>query len=165
VILIRELQVKDVTLDYIEWFNNPAVIRFSDNQYRKFSIEAQREYVKNCELSQNAYLYAIFSDQKLIGNIKLSNISTFHRRAEISYVIGNQDYWGKGIAKVAISEIIKKAKLDFNLYKLFAGVASENISSIRVLEKNDFVLEGRRKDHLFYNGTYYDQLDYGLIIY
>lgn len=163
-ILIKELQIKDVTADYVNWFNNPTVIRFSDNQYRNFSIEGQKEYVKQCISSKKTYLYGIFYDEKHVGNIALSNISSFHKRAEISYVIGNQNYWGQGIAMFSISEIIKKAKIDFNLYKLFAGVASENHSSIRVLEKNYFTLEGRRKDHLFYNGKYYDQLDYGLII-
>ena len=30
--------------------------------------------------------------------------------------------------------------------------------------KNGFTLEGRRKNHLFYNGKWHDQLDFGIII-
>ena len=47
--------------------------------------------------------------------------------------------------------------------KIYAGCAELNEASIKVLKKNGFVLEGERKDHLYYNGKYMKQLDFGLI--
>jgi len=41
---------------------------------------------------------------------------------------------------------------------------SGNNRSRRVLEKNGFVLEGTRIKHLFYDGKFYNQLDYGLLL-
>ena len=89
-------------------------------------------------------------------------MSSVHKRAEITYVVGDREYWGKGVASYAISEIIKKSKTDYKLNRLYAGLAEENIGSARVLEKNGFKLEGKRLNHLFYGGVFHNQLDYGL---
>jgi RimJ/RimL family protein N-acetyltransferase len=158
------LQVKDIKDHSVEWFNDTEVVKFSTNQYRKFSIKSQKEYVRKCLLSKNIDLYGIFDSKRLIGNILISGLSSKHKKAEISYVIGDRKYWGKGIGSFAVQEISKKAVNIYKLNKLFAGVVDENIASKMVLEKNGFILEGTRIKHLFYNGRYYNQLDYGLLL-
>ena len=57
-----------------------------------------------------------------------------------------------------------KAKNDYKLNKLFAGIAEGNIGSIKVLEKNGFSLEGTRINHLYYGGKYYNKINYGLLL-
>ena len=52
----------------------------------------------------------------------------------------------------------------YKLNKLYAGIAEGNFGSQRVLEKNGFELEGRRINHLFFGGKFYNQLDYGLLL-
>ena len=94
----------------------------------------------------------------------MNGIGSIHKRAEITYVIGEQKYWGKGITTNAISTIIEISRKEYNLYKLFAGIAEKNIGSKKVLEKNGFNLEGIRKKHLYYNDDFQDQLDYGLVL-
>ncbi len=159
---IRLLEINDVSEQYVEWFSNKKVVRYSDNQYRSFTLSGQKEYVLNCINSDEKQLYGIFYDLKHIGNIELSNINYLHKRAEISYIIGQTEYWGKGAASDALSQIISLAREQYGLKKLYAGLADGNYASQRVLEKNKFVLEGRRLNHLFYHGAWLDQLDYGL---
>jgi [ribosomal protein S5]-alanine N-acetyltransferase len=77
-----------------------------------------------------------------------------HKKAEITYVVGDRKYWGKGIGSFAVLEISRKAIDYYKLNKLFAGMADSNIGSRRVLEKNGFVLEGTRNKHLFYDGNF-----------
>ena len=67
-------------------------------------------------------------------------------------------------ASFAIAKMIEIGKAEFNLNKLYAGLASGNIGSRKVLEGNGFVLEGTRKQHLFYCEEFFDQLDYGLML-
>ena len=62
--------------------------------------------------------------------------------------------------KSFVAFLMKKYKLN----KLFAGVADKNLGSKKVLEKNNFKLEGIRKKHLFINNKFYNQLDYGLLL-
>ena len=161
---IRILKPSDVSESYVEWFSNKEIVRYSDNQYRSFSIKGQRLYVENCLKNKEIRLYGIFIEEIHIGNIVLNGIGSIHKRAEITYVIGEQKYWGKGITTKAISTIINISRAEYNLNKLFAGIAEKNIGSKKVLEKNGFNLEGIRKKHLYYNNDFQDQLDYGLIL-
>ena len=161
---LRILSDKDVTQSYVDWFSNPLVTQFSDNRYRKFTLGGQIEYVKKILKVSNQHLFGIFESKEHIGNIVLGPIDLNHRRAEITYVIGSKSHWGKGIGTYAVREIVKKARRDYDLIKVFAGCASHNEGSKKILLKNGFVLEGVRKKHLFYDGIWMDQLDYGLIL-
>jgi ribosomal-protein-alanine N-acetyltransferase len=161
---IRILTVSDVSQDYSDWFNHKDISFFSDNQYRKFTIEGQKKYVQDCSENHNIDLYGIFFDGVHIGNLSVSGLSSVHKRAEIAYVIGDKNYWNLGVASYAISSIIQISINKYKLHKLFAGIAVDNIGSKKVLEKNGFTLEGIRKLHLFYNNKFYDQLDYGLLL-
>ena len=161
---ISILQVEQVTQSYVDWYLNKEIIKFSDNQYKTFNFKSQCLYVENCLKDNNMNLYGIFDDTKHIGNITINGLNSKHKKAELTYVIGDTSYWGKGAATFAISKMIEDGKSKFNLNKLYAGLVKENIGSKKALEKNGFVLEGTRKKHLFYNGLYFDQLDYGLIL-
>lgn len=156
------LQVAQVTQSYVDWFSNKEVVRYSNNQYLNFSFEGQCSYVEDCLKNEDVKLYGIFDEKTHIGNIALNGLTSHHHRAELTYVIGETDYWGKGVASFAISKIIEIAKADLKLKRLYAGLANGNVGSRRALEKNGFVLEGIRKRHLFYSGEFFDQLDFGL---
>ena len=158
------LEESDVTSSYVDWYLNSKVTSFSDNQYRVFTLDGQRSYVRSCLKNDDIDLYGIFDNDLHIGNIVISGLISGHRRAEITYVIGDTNYWGKGAASYAISEIVKKSKMVYELNRLYAGLAEGNIGSARVLEKNGFKLEGVRKNHLFYGGEFHNQLDYGLLL-
>ena len=161
---IRILQLKDITKNYIEWYSDKEVTKFSDNQYKNFSLDGQYQYIATCLESSTLDLYGIFDDKFHVGNIEISNIDSTHKRAEIAYVVGEKKYWGKGIGAFAISKIIELAITKYNLNKLIAGLAEGNKGSQRVLEKNGFILEGCQKNYFFYNGIYYNRLLYGLIL-
>ena len=158
------LKESDVTQSYVDWYSNPDVTSYSDNQYRVSTLDGQKNYVRSCLNNDDIDLYGIFDNGLHIGNIVISGLSSVHKRAEITYVVGDTGYWGKGVASYAISEIVKKSKTDYKLNRLYAGLAEGNIGSARVLEKNGFKLEGNRLNHLFYGGEFHNQLDYGLLL-
>ena len=158
------LQVDQVTESYVNWFSNKEIVQYSVNQYKKFSFEGQCSYVESCLKNNDLDLYGIFDDTLHIGNIAINNLTTVHRRAELTYVVGDTRYWGKGVASFAVSKMVELGKSKYKLNKLHASLDSSNFKSKKVLEKNRFVLEGIRKKHLFYNKEFFDQLDYGLIL-
>lgn len=158
------LKVQDVSQKYVNWFRRPEIVAFSDNQYRDFSLDGQKEYVTSCLSNYSCDLYGIFDENFHIGNVLINGLDSVHRRAEISYLVGERSYWGKGVGSFAVSIIVGLATTKYDLYKLFAGVAKGNVASQKVLEKNGFILEGQRRAHLYYNDKFYDQLDYGLVL-
>ena len=97
------LKESDVTQSYVDWYSNPDVTSYSDNQYRVFTLDGQKNYVRSCLNNDDIDLYGIFDNGLHIGNIVISGLSSVHKRAEITYVVGDTGYWGKGVASYAIS--------------------------------------------------------------
>ena len=163
-IKLKILKINNLTKEYVSWFSDKSVVRFSQNQYKKFTLSGQRKYVKECLKNKNINLYGIFYKKKHIGNICLTGLKSPGKLCEITYILGDKSLWGKGITSEAIGKIILIAKKKYKITKLYAGVVDKNIASTKVLEKNKFVLEGIRKKHLFFNNKFYNQLDYGLLL-
>jgi RimJ/RimL family protein N-acetyltransferase len=92
-----------------------------------------------------------------IGNIKIGNIDTFHRRAEVGLVIGNRGMWGKGYAAEAIALVTKYGFEELNLNKLTAGMYAENMGSYKAFLKCGWRHVGTLKEHCFSHGKYSDE--------
>jgi len=161
---LKILKPNVLTKNVLDWYKDKDVIKFSDNQYRKITMKSQTKYINECLKSDIKFLYGIFYNDYYIGNIIITNIYYYHKTGEISFFIGEKLFWGKGIMTEAISKIIEIAKNELNLKKLCAGVVSDNIASIKTFEKNGFIKEGVRKNHLIYDEKVYDQFDYALFL-
>jgi len=167
-ITLRKLNLsKDISNKYLNWMNDSETHKFTEQKYTKHSLINIRKFVKEKNESNNELLYGIFlkkNNFKMhIGNIKLGPINFIHKRGEITFFIGEKELWGKGYTTLAINEIIKIAK-NMGLKKLKAGLYEMNIGSKKVLEKNNFKLEGKMKSEIVYKGERYSLHMYGKIL-
>ena len=155
--------------EYLSWLRDPEVVRTLNlPAYLETLLELNEleEYCHRLIASDRDVFVALHSakNDEFIGTCKIAHIDWYAATADIGIMIGNKSYWGKGVASLAIADMIKIANEEYDLNKLYAGIASGNIGSGKVLEKNGFVIEGIRKQHLFYSGEFYDQIDYGLVL-
>ena len=97
-----------------------------------------------------------------IGNIVAGNISctrhkdVYAKTVELGYFIG-ENYWGKGIATAAVALMLEAIKKNKEIVRIEAKIFGGNGASARVLEKNNFVLEGTRKNAIYKNGVIADK--------
>ena len=97
-----------------------------------------------------------------IGNVVAGNIScmwhkdVYAKTVEVGYFIG-ENYWGKGIASAAVALMLEAIKKNKEIVRIEAKIFGGNGASARVLEKNNFVLEGIRKNAIFKNGVIADE--------
>ena len=56
----------------------------------------------------------------------------------LSYCIFEKAYWSQGIATEAVARFLKEVQAKYSLRTIDAFTFSENLASIRVLEKNGF---------------------------
>ena len=145
--------------------NDIEVHKYTEQKNKRHSLKDIKDFVIKKNKSKNEFLYGIFlkKNKSHIGNIKLGPINFIHKFAEISYFIGEKELWGKGCAAKAIREIIKIARKK-KLKKLKAGFYEKNFGSKKVLEKNNFKLEGKMKSEMVYNGRRYNLYLYGKIL-
>lgn len=167
-ISLRKLNLTtDISNKYLKWMNDPKVQKYTEQKYKKHSKANIKNFVKDKNKSKSEFLYGIFlkkNNLKIhIGNIKLGPINFIHKTGEISYFIGDKELWGKGYTTLAIKEIVKIAK-KIGLKKLKAGFHEKNIGSKKVLEKNNFKLEGKMISEIFYKGKRYDSYWFGKIL-
>ena len=167
-IVLKKLNLKrDITKKYKDWMNDKEVHKYTEQKYTKHSISKIRKFVDKKNKSKNEFLYGIFLKQNNskihIGNIKLGPINFIHKTSSISYFIGEKQLWGKGLTTMAIKEISKVAK-KMGLKKLKAGLYEMNIGSKKVLEKNNFKLEGKMKSEVIYKGKRYNLYWFGKIL-
>jgi ribosomal-protein-alanine N-acetyltransferase len=105
-------------------------------------ISESKEIVCNLLDKQSngkGYYFMILADGLPVGRVGIFDIDQKNKIAEIGIWVG-QDFWGRGIATLAIKEIVEYGCYKLNLLKIKAEVAQDNIGSRRALEKNGFSL-------------------------
>ncbi len=136
-IKIKILQKSHLSVKYLKWINDKKVMRFTSFYRKKSTMEDLLKFYKNIKKSRNQILYGIFIKNSHIGNCKLGPINFKKRTAEISYLIGEKKYWGRGIGKIAVHKLCKKGK-NLSLKNIYASTDKSNKYSILLLLSNNF---------------------------
>ena len=161
-IILKKISSKNISLDYIKWMNDPEVVQFTEQKYKKHTKKNIALFLKKTNLDNFSEIYGIFCEKILIGTIKIGNINNLHKTAEISYIIGNKKFWNKGIATIVVKKICDHIFKNLRLKKILAGTYSVAKSSQRILIKNGFKLEGVLKKQIFFKNKRIDLHFYGL---
>tara|TARA_S200000501_G_C20766456_1_gene718536 strand:- start:559 stop:1089 length:531 start_codon:yes stop_codon:yes gene_type:complete len=171
IIDLKILTESEVSKRYHYWMNDKNVLKYTAQFGSKHSIKDIINFVREKRKSKNEFLYGIFisnqnnSFKEHIGNIKLGPINFRNLSADVSYLIGEKKYWGKGYATLAVNKIVKIAKKKFKLRKLQAGHQKNNLGSSKVLLRNKFKLEGIFKSQIRTSkNKRTDRYVYGLIL-
>jgi RimJ/RimL family protein N-acetyltransferase len=91
------------------------------------------------------------------GGIGLHGLKDVYRyNAEIGYWL-SESYWGKGIMSDAIGQMVKQAFSNGTWLRVFATVYEHNKRSMKVLEKNGFIMEAIHKKTVMKEGKLLDE--------
>lgn len=155
---LRNISLEDCNENYLGWMNDSEVNQYLESRFTTHTLDSLKNFVSSMNSSENNILFAIIDKEsdKHIGNIKLGGIHPVHKYADIGLVIGDKNYWGRGIATNAISLVCKYAFDELNLRKVFAGVYENNIGSIKAFKKCGFKKAYIKKDTYFFNGDFID---------
>jgi [ribosomal protein S5]-alanine N-acetyltransferase len=141
-IFLRSLDAHDVTEKYISFLNDPEVNRYMETRHQHWTSFSVNQYLKEINESKDSLLLGIFTHTgDHIGNIKCGPMHPIHGSAFISLFIGNKNYWGMGIGEEAIRLTCQHSFDSFPLFKINAGMYSDNTASQRAFLKVGFELE------------------------
>jgi [ribosomal protein S5]-alanine N-acetyltransferase len=103
---------------YIRWFADRVVTRYLVVRHPT-SLKRQEEWIERMARSADDVLWAMVraADGGLIGNLGLHRIGWRNRHAEMGYVIGEPEQWGKGYATEAVKLATAYAFLELGLQK------------------------------------------------
>lgn len=164
-IYLRPLEENDLKSNYKFWLNDQEVVAHNSHGRFPYSYENLLNYVKNTIISNNIIVLAIIDkkSKKHIGNISLQSINWIDRNAEIAFLLGDKNFWSKGIMFEAGKLLINHAFKTLNIHRIYCGTSSNNISMQKLALKLGMVKEGERKDAIYNNGNYHSIFEYGLI--
>ena len=95
-----------------------------------------------------------------IGNISLENLNFIDSNAEIIIMIGEKDFWNKGIGTKAFEIIIKYASTRLGIHRLYAGTHQHNRGMQKIFMKCNMLQEGVKKHSFKYESLYFDTVHY-----
>lgn len=163
-IILRPLRESDIDGDYKFWLNDPDVVKYNSHGRFPKSESDLVSYIKTFN-SNNLIVLAIIEKNSLkhIGNISLQNINWIDRNAEIAFLLGAKDFWGKGIMFEAGNILIKHAFNTLNLHRIYCGTSSKNIGMQKLASKLGMFQEGIKRESLFKDGEYLDIFEYAIL--
>lgn len=157
-LLLQELEERHIDERYLSWFQDEEVTRFLEakNLTRQEVIDHLR-YGKD---TNTYFMYAIISKESSmhIGNLKVGPIRWKHKVSDLVTVIGDRNYWGRGLATEAIKMGSRIAFEIHDMRKLSAGIYSENLASIKCYTKAGWIIEASLQGELMLNGRALDRI-------
>ena len=125
---------------------------------RQEIVEAIKENSKKVKTSET---FAIEINKEFVGAISIHHILPKHK-ATLTYNLGEK-FRGQGIMYEAVKLITRYAFKKYKLVRIEGNVREYNKASIKILEKNGFVCEGRKRKAVKKNNKYYDDLMYAKV--
>ena len=150
---------------YTKWMNNPKIRKYARYWAPQIIEEVKKWVEPKQERTKSEVFLEIWhtKDEKPIGYAGFINIRWFDKNAFLFYLVGELEYWGKGIATEAAKLVIDYGFNELNLHKINATVFQPNKSSIRVLEKNGFIHELTLKNEVYIDGKHIDAEQYSIL--
>jgi RimJ/RimL family protein N-acetyltransferase len=145
----------------VHWRNDPAVNRYLRQGIRTLE-EVQEWYTQYFSRAENK-LFAVYTDKILIGYGTLEHLDTTHRSCEIGIVIGEKQYWNKGVGALAVTRLTTLALTKYDLHRVYAVIHGDNSASRRCFEKVGFQHEGRLREARCVDGEFIDLHYYAVL--
>lgn len=159
-IYLRPLSVDDVNERYLQWLRDGKVNAFLEVDGNELTLQDIRDYIEAGPANGSYYMYAIcVNDSDLhIGNVKVGPINQKHLISDLPVVIGDKDFWGKGIAVEAIRLGNKIAFEQHGIRKLHGQIYRDNVGSIKAYCRGGWIIEGLIRGRYLVDGKPMDQV-------
>jgi len=162
-VVLRPVQMDDAPR-FVKWFNDPDVHKFLN--FRKFSLQQERQWIRE-KLKDKSGTTAHFSidtsNGNHIGSIGLENINAHHKHASFGIMIGDKNFWNKGLGTEAAKLLLEYGFVHLKLHRIGLDVYEYNPRAIKVYKRLGFKGEGKKREHALWKGKFYDAIDMGLL--
>lgn len=161
-IYLRALESKDLDFLY-QLENNPDIWEVSGTT-TPYSKNVLQQYLENAhrdiyDVKQLRLCISTLND-KVIGLIDLFDFDPKNHRAGIGIVVLESKDRNIGVGAEAISLLCNYVFSVLDLRQLYANITDDNLASIHLFEKMGFERIGIKKDWIFFNGTYKNEILY-----
>ncbi|RZK54261.1 MAG: N-acetyltransferase [Pedobacter sp.] len=159
-LILRKLSPSDFTRIF-ENYSQEEIMELlghtSEEEYIQEQIKCQKGYT-TYNRSVEHFQIIDKKSMNIIGSCKFHNWYLDHKRAELGYAITNEDFKGIGIMSETLKPLIEYGFSIMGLHRIEAYVGSNNIPSLKLMEKFNFIKEGYLRQHYFIDGNFEDSV-------
>ena len=156
-VVLKKMTLDD-RADFVEVCNRMNRTYTSERMPYPFTMKNAADWIINAERFEgiNGISRLVMVDGECCGAIWIEQMQDIQRiDSEIAYML-NEDKWSRGIMTEAVRQICELAFDCMDIRRISAMVQRPNEASIKVLEKNGFVLEGIMKNAVIKRGEVRD---------
>lgn len=138
---ITFLPLSEKIINYkTRWLNNVNVGRFlyGETSRQRTTLKKQQDWFLRYSQDESKQFFTILVSQRIVGIVGLKNINQSKSAAEVFILIGDENYWHKGIGSQAMEYIIDLAQNNFKLKELNLSVHKDNKFAIKLFTKFGF---------------------------
>ncbi|MBJ2175322.1 GNAT family N-acetyltransferase [Aureibaculum sp. A20] len=162
---LRALEPED--LEFLYEIENDSTfweVSSTETPYSKYILQ---QYLANAHLDiyeakQLRLVIAINKSDEPIGLIDLFDFNPQHKRAGIGILLLENEQQ-KGYASEALELLIDYSFKNLNLHQLFANITKDNKKSTKLFKKYHFKEVGIKKEWIFMEGEFKDEVLYQLV--
>ena len=145
---------------YGEWYGDPEVWRLTSWAASPLSPSAVERLFEDRELSTTEDSFAIHlkGEEEPIGVVSLMNISEANDSADLSIIVGHPEDRHHGYGAAAIDTILRYSFEELGLNRVGLSVFEFNEEAISTYRKLGFREEGRLRQAVKRDRTFYDAL-------
>jgi len=163
--ILRALEPGDLDILY-DTENDKSLWKYS-NTSSPFSKHSLKKFIENSHLDiiEHKQVRLVLSDKNNLpfGFIDLFKYDMTNKRAGVGIIIFEK-YRSRGLGSISLDLIENYVKKYIPIHQLYANISSENIESIKLFEKHNYLKVGNKKDWIYYNNKYFDELLYQKIL-
>jgi len=159
---LRPWNISDLD-NLVKYANNWNIAKNMTDQFPyPYSEKDGKAFIEMATKDNPIHIFAIDVDGQAVGGIGIHPQGDIHRKnAELGYWLA-EPFWGQGIISNSIKSIVDFAFETYAINRVFARPYGTNIASQKVLEKNNFVLEGKFDQVLIKDNNLLDELVYAI---
>jgi len=147
------------------WINDPEVKRHLVFTF-PLSYDQELSWYKSKQLPSETEVVLGIVDRETnrhIGNFGFHGIDWVNSVVEVGIIIGEKDFWSKGLGTDAMRAALAYAFNTLNINRVFLKVYGFNKRAIRSYEKCGFNREALLREDVFKDGEYHDTIIMGLL--
>lgn len=129
---------------WLEWMNDPEILQFMYDT-KPYTKEEIARWVKKVTEDPQRHYFMIKANGPLeqadgteVGFVSIRQDQEPGTSAEIGIVIGDKQYWDKGIGSQTVKQVLTYAKESVGLNNVRAMIRPHNARSIRLFTRNGF---------------------------
>ncbi|MFD0862301.1 GNAT family N-acetyltransferase [Sungkyunkwania multivorans] len=158
-VYLRALEPTDLDFLY-RLENDESIWELGDTRtpYSKFVLKQYLENAHRSIYEAKQLRLTICKGDEQLGFIDLFDFDAIHKRAGVAIIIAEAKERQKGYGAEALRLLCDYAFSNFDLHQLYANIAEDNLASIKLFTSLGFEQAGVRRDWLYQNGSFKDQL-------